>query len=318
LTEAVVATWHHSSMATGRYAPSPTGTFHLGNLRTAVAASLFARSAGSKFLLRWEDLDTTADPRHEVTQLADLVALGVDFDGTVVRPSERIVAYADVIADLTRQGLTYPCWCSRREIREAAAAPHGTLGSYPGTCRNLGTDEIAAHEDTGRPPALRLRTDNSQVEITDSLRGAVTQQMDDIVLRRGDGTPAYNLVVVVDDEFQGVAEVVRGDDLLDSTPRHAYLQRSLGLAEPTWTHVPLVTDAFGDRLAKRDGSAGLEEWQRFGGTVGGLLAAFGRTLGIDTKGPATMNDLLGAFDPGAIPSMPAAFRPDGPDLALSR
>jgi len=313
----MTASWHDSAMPTGRYAPSPTGTFHLGNLRTAVAAWLFARSSGGDFVLRWEDLDDTADFRHEVTQLADLEALGIDFDPPTVRQSERLDAYRDVISDLDQQGLTYRCWCSRREIREAAAAPHGRVGSYPGTCRDLSARDIAAHEGSSRPPALRLRTAGEQLTITDSLHGTVSSPMDDIVLRRGDGTPAYNLVVVVDDEVQGIKQVVRGDDLLDSTPRHAYLQRLLGLSEPMWTHVPLVTDALGDRLAKRDGSAGLDEWRRAGGTVESLLAAFGRTLGIDVADPTQLPDLLAGFRPSELPLRPTAFESDIPRLSLS-
>jgi glutamyl-tRNA synthetase len=304
-------------MPTGRYAPSPTGTFHVGNLRTALAAWLFARVADSSFLLRWEDLDVTADPRHEVTQARDLAALGVEFDGVAVRQSERIETYDEVIAELSHRGLTYRCWCSRREIREAAAAPHGVTGHYPGTCRELTTAEVARHTATGRPPALRLRADRVDIDITDSLHGPVSRTMDDIVLRRGDGTPAYNLTVVVDDHLQGVGEVVRADDLLDSTPRHAYLQRVLGFTEPIWTHVPMVIDAQGDRLAKRDGSAGLEEWQQAGGTAGSFVAEAGRSLGIaDLNDEATVDELLVGFDQFAVPLSPTVF--DGaPKLSLA-
>lgn len=304
-------------MPTGRYAPSPTGTLHLGNLRTAVAAWLCARHAGSRVLLRWDDLDTTADPRHEAAQLADLAALGLDFDDRPVRQSTRIAAYGDAIADLTRAGRTYRCWCSRREIREAAAAPHGTPGSYPGTCRRLTVRDIRRHEATGRPPALRLRTDLDELTITDSLHGTTVRPVDDFVLRRGDGVPAYNLAVVVDDAFQGVGEVVRGADLLDSTPRHAYLQGLLGLPEPIWTHVPIVVDADGERLAKRDGSAGLDAWRSRGGSVGELLASFGRTLGIEVDDEESIDTLLARFAPERIPSRAAVFRVDGPELSLA-
>jgi glutamyl-tRNA synthetase len=302
-------------MPTGRYAPSPTGTFHLGNLRTAAAAWLFARTDGSDFVLRWEDLDATADPRHEMGQQADLDALGIDFDRRPLRQSTRTEAYQEVIEDLTGRGLTYPCWCSRREILGAAVAPHGSPGFYPGTCRELTRSQIAAHEASGRPPALRLRTELDEVEIVDSLHGRVRQRMDDIVLQRGDGTPAYNLAVVIDDEFQGVGEVVRGDDLLDSTPRHAYLQRLLGFREPVWTHVPLVVDENGQRLSKRDGSVGLEAWRDLGGTVDELLAAFGRTLGIAGK-RSTLREMIADFDPEALPLTPTVFSTNGPELSL--
>jgi glutamyl-tRNA synthetase len=304
-------------MPSGRYAPSPTGTLHLGNLRTAVAAYLFARATSSEFLLRWDDLDATADRRHEAGQLADLTALGLEFDGTPLHQSSRVDAYREVVSDLRRQGLTYPCWCSRREIREATIAPHGTPGSYPGTCRDLTSAATSAHEESGRPPAVRLRTDRREVEIVDSLRGPQRHRMDDIVLQRGDGTPAYNLAVVIDDDWQGVAEVVRGDDLLESTPRHAYLQRLLGLREPTWTHVPLVVDDAGDRLSKRDGSTGLEAWQTAGGTVGGLVAACGQTLGIAVGPEATIQELVAQFDPAAVPLRPTRYRADGPELSLA-
>ncbi len=303
-------------MPIGRYAPSPTGTFHLGNLRTASAAWLFARSSGSDFLLRWDDLDITSDPHHEISQARDLAALGITFDRQPVRQSDRVAVYDDVLADLIRRSLTYPCWCSRKEIREAAAAPHGIPGSYPGTCRELDARAIARRRESGRPPALRLRTDGIEVEIVDSLHGSIHRTMDDIVLRRGDGTVAYNLAVVVDDEFQGVEQVVRGDDLLESTPRHAYLQRLLGFREPRWTHVPLVVDQAGDRLAKRDGSAGLAEWLRTGATVEDLIMAFAQTLGIDADHSTTLDDLVDRFDPAAVPMTPSEFRSDVPRLAL--
>jgi glutamyl-tRNA synthetase len=302
-------------MPDGRYAPSPTGTLHLGNLRTAVAAWLFARVGGAAFRLRWEDLDHTADPAHEHAQLADLETLGLDFDGTPVHQSERIDAYREVLADLVRAGHTYRCWCSRREIREAAAAPHGTPGAYPGTCRELSTSEIAAREASGRPPALRLRTHDAEVEIVDSLHGIVRRRIDDFVLQRGDGVPAYHLVVVVDDEYQAVGEVVRGADLLDSTPRHAFLQRLLGYREPRWSHVPLVLDATDDRLSKRDGSAGLAAWHHRGGTVGGLLASFGTSLGIEVDGPVTASDLVEGFEPSGVPLTPIRYIPDPPELS---
>ena len=134
---------------------------------------------------------------------------------------------------------------------------------------------------------------------------------------RADGTPAYNLVVVVDDEFQGVGQVVRGDDLLDSTPRHAYLQRLLGFAEPVWSHVPLVVDERGERLSKRDGSAGLEAWCALGGTIDDLLAGIARTLGIE-GGEPTLRAMADGFDPDAVPREPATFSTNGPELSLRR
>ncbi len=305
-------------MPIGRYAPSPTGSLHLGNLRTAVVAWLFARADGSAFRLRWDDLDETANPQHETQQLADLHALGIDFDDEPLRQSTRLDEYRAVISALVDAGHTYRCWCSRRDIREAAVAPHGVPGAYPGTCRTLTAEEIAEREASGRPPAIRLRTDGEDVTIIDSLHGPHQRRMDDIVLQRGDGIPAYNLVVVIDDDEQGVEEVVRGADLLDSTPRHAHLSRVLGLVEPRWTHVPLVVDSAGDRLAKRDGSAGLAAWIAAGDTTPGLIAAFGRSLGIPVGERSSLPELLAEFDPRAVPTTPTALRPDEPELSTER
>jgi len=307
---------HDSAMATGRYAPSPTGTLHIGNLRTAVAAWLFARSAGSDFLLRWEDLDGTARVEHEEEQRRDLARLGIDFDGVELRQSDRTELYRDTIGDLTKVGLTYPCWCSRREIREAASAPHGTPGRYPGTCRDLSAAAIASRQESRRSPALRLRTQSDEVTIVDRLHGPLTRRVDDFVIARGDGTAAYHLVVVVDDDAQNIEEVVRGDDLLDSTPRHAYLQSVLSLPQPRWSHIPLVVDQTGDRLAKRDGSNGLDHWIAAGGSVASLLGAFGRTLGIGIADGATIDDLLERFDPALVPLAQASFDPSRPELSL--
>jgi glutamyl-tRNA synthetase len=180
-------------MASGRFAPSPTGPLHLGNLRTALVAWLFARSAGSRFLVRMEDLDRAVSrPEHEAGQLADLAAIGVDWDGPVVRQSQRWAAYDDAIATLTAAGLTYPCYCSRREIQAAASAPHGEgpEGAYPGTCRHLTAAQRTEREAGGRRPAVRLRTEGERVALVDRLCGPYEAVVDDVVLRRNDGTPA--------------------------------------------------------------------------------------------------------------------------------
>ena len=246
-------------MAVGRFAPSPSGPLHLGNLRTALLAWWAARGDGSGFWLRVEDLDPSSRPEHEAGQLADLRALGLDGDGPVVRQSERRDLYEDALARLVAAGLTYPCYCTRREIREAVRAPHEAPDAYPGTCRRLTVAERRAREADGRPPALRLRAEGEEVVVTDALHGPVRGVVDDVVLRRNDGLPAYNLVVVVDDAAQGVEEVVRGDDLLPSTPRQAHLARVLGLALPAHLHVPLVLGPDGARLAKRHGAVTLAD-----------------------------------------------------------
>src|SRR4051794_31455740 len=191
----------------GRFAPSPTGVLHLGNLRTALLAWLFARSAGGRFLMRVEDLDRQRSrPELEAEQLADLAAIGLDWDGPVVRQADRLGLYGDALASLDKAGLVYPCWCTRAEIREAASAAHGPLpeGAYPGTCRELTAPQRAERERSGRPPALRLRAGGEAVSFVDRVLGPVTGVVDDFVLRRGDGTFAYNLAVLVDDAEQGV------------------------------------------------------------------------------------------------------------------
>ncbi len=165
----------------------------------------------------------------------------------------------------SERGLVYPCYCTRREIRReieaAASAPHGELPSdgYPGTCRDLTRAERSEREALGRPAALRLRTEHEQIEFVDLLAGVYRGPVDDVVLQRGDGVPAYNLAVVVDDAAQGVTQVVRGDDLLSSTPRQVLLQRLLGLPTPEYLHVPLVLGPDGERLAKRHGAVTLSQ-----------------------------------------------------------
>ena len=287
---------------TGRFAPSPTGPLHVGNLRTALAAWLIARSAGEPFVVRMEDLDrVTSSPAHEAQQLADLAAIGLDWDGAVVRQSERFDRYHDAIATLTAAGLTYECFCTRREIREAASAPHGPApdGAYPGTCRDLTEAERSRRRDH-RPAALRLRADGETVAVDDVLAGPFTGAVDDVVLRRNDGVPAYNLAVVVDDAAQGVTAVVRGDDLLDSTPRQVHLQRLLGIARPRYAHVPLVVGPGGQRLAKRDGAVTLAELAAEGVGAGAVAAGLARSLGVPVTGQVSPEDLVARFDLAAL------------------
>ena len=219
----------------GRYAPSPTGELHLGNLRTALLAWLFARSAGSRFLLRVEDLDVGRVREPFVAQqLDDLRALGLDWDGEPVRQSDRIHLYEAALQRLQEAGRVYRCFCSRREVREAASAQHGEApeGAYPGTCRDLPPAESERRAEAGEPFALRLRAERAEVTIADRLHGERTDLVDDVVLRRRDRAFAYNLAVVVDDADQGVEEVVRGDDLLPATAAQALLCDLLGLGAP--------------------------------------------------------------------------------------
>ncbi len=293
-------------MATGRFAPSPTGDLHLGNLRTALLAWLFARSSGGRFLVRVEDLDPITSSRaHEAGQLADLVALGLDWDGPVVRQSERRARHEEVLADLAARGMTYPCFCSRREIREATEAPHGgEPARYPGTCREL-TAREQRQRTADRPAAIRLRSAGDVVTITDRLHGRVSACVDDVVLRRNDGVPAYNLAVVVDDADQRVDQVVRGDDLLASTPRQAHLADLLGLSRPAWAHVPLVLGRDGDRLAKRHGAVTLAELRAGGVTPQHVLSRLAASLGLaGAEEPVDVGVLLERFDPDALPRAP--------------
>jgi glutamyl-tRNA synthetase len=299
-----------SRMATGRFAPSPTGLLHLGNLRTALVAWLFARTSGGRFLVRIEDLDPMVSrAEYERAQLADLAALGIDWDGPVLRQSDRRAAHEAAIARLEAAGLTYPCFCSRREIRQAAAAPHGVdWGAYPGTCRPLSETERRQRLDAGRRPALRLRADEATVAIDDRLRGPVRAIVDDVVLRRNDGVPAYNLAVVVDDAGQGVEEVVRGDDLLASTPRQVHLGHLLGLPVPAYAHVPLVLGPDGQRLAKRHGAVTLADLAADGHDADDVRSVLAVSLGQVRRGErVTPQRLLERFDPAALPTRPWRF-----------
>lgn len=267
----------------GRFAPSPTGALHLGNLRTALVSWLQVRAAGGEWLVRMEDLDRVTSSRdHESRQLADLAALGMVPDEPVVRQSERFERYHDAIAELRRAGRVYECYCSRREIREAAQAPHGELpeGAYPGTCRDLGATQRAHRQAEGRRPALRLRTEGETFVIDDLVAGRFEGGVDDVVLQRNDGVPAYNLAVVVDDAAQGITDVVRGDDLLVSTPRQVLLQHLLGLPRPRYAHVPLVLGPDGIRLAKRHGAVTPADMAALGVGPARVLARLGASLGL--------------------------------------
>lgn len=292
---------------TGRFAPSPTGELHLGNLRTAVVAWLSARADGRPFLMRMEDLDRAQSKReHEDTQLRDLAAIGLDWDGEVLRQSERFHLYDAALDRLAATGSIYECFCSRREIRRdieaAASAPHGPPGSYPGTCRDLTETERAARRESGRPPALRLRTDGEVFEFDDRLVGRSSGAVDDVVLRRNDGVPAYNLAVVVDDGLQGVTDVVRGDDLLPSTPRQVMLQQLLGITTPTYLHIPLVFGDDGERLAKSHGATTLRELGEAGVQVDEVVSWIATSLGLAAAGErVAVGDLVDRFDPAALP-----------------
>ena len=283
----------------GRFAPSPSGELHVGNLRTAMLAWLFARSTGRRFLMRVEDLDRVR-AGAEAEQLRDLAAIGITWDGGIVRQTDREPRYIEAIAGLTEAGLTYECFCTRREIQEAPSAPHAPQGAYPGTCRNLSEPERAAKRAV-RPAAVRLRSAVTAGTVQDVLHGSYTGVVDDFVLRRNDGVTAYNLAVVVDDADQGIDQVVRGDDLLPSTPRQAYLASLQNMPVPEYAHVPLVLNTDGARLAKRDGAVTLTDLSAAGVPVEVVRDALLASLGLPA-GP--LEQTLAVFDPAVLPREP--------------
>ncbi|MEW6905007.1 tRNA glutamyl-Q(34) synthetase GluQRS [Trueperella pyogenes] len=287
---------------TGRYAPSPTGDLHLGNLRTALLAWAFARHDSKRFHMRMENLDDRSRPEYYERQLSDLAAIGIDWDGDVLYQTDRIDRYDHIFAELAERGLLYECYCTRRELADVASAPHRPPGSYPGTCRNL----TAAQREAGRAklagmnrgPAYRLRTDVADMTVTDRIAGEYTGAVDDLVIRRGDGAYSYNFVSVVDDGEYGITQVVRGDDLLPSTPRQVYLQKLLGYTTPEYIHVPLVLNREGVRLAKRDGAVTLSELSGFGWTPDDVRALLLSSLGL-APGAG-----VAEFVPESIPKQP--------------
>jgi glutamyl-Q tRNA(Asp) synthetase len=224
----------------GRFAPTPSGHLHFGSLVAALASYLDARAVGGRWLLRMEDLDPPREePGAQVAILKALESYGFEWDGEMVRQSERHAAYAEVLDRLFNQGLAYACTCSRKQLE-----PYH--GIYPGLCRNAGHSQ----EDA----AIRLRVPELEYRFTDRVQGEFRQHLGrdvgDFVIRRRDGLYAYQLAVVLDDAWQGVTDIVRGADLLDSTPRQLYLQELLGLPQPRYLHVPLITQPDGHKLGK--------------------------------------------------------------------
>jgi len=290
--------------ADGRFAPSPTGTLHVGNLRTALIAWLFARSQDARYVVRMEDLDTgRVRERFYDEQLHDLAAIGLDWDGPVVRQSERVALYEAALESLRSRDLVYECWCTRAEIREAASAPHGDLpeGAYPGTCRRLTEAERAERRAGGRPPALRVHADRARTAFEDRLAGHQEGVVDDFVVRRNDGAFAYNLAVVVDDGEQGIGEVVRGADLLDSTPRQLWLADRLGMRRPRHAHVALMLGPDGARLAKRHGAVTLADRAANGQTADDVRDELAASLDVCARGEhLTPAELVERFSANAL------------------
>jgi glutamyl-tRNA synthetase len=320
------------SAADGRFAPSPSGPLHLGNLRTALLAWCFARSQGARFLLRIEDLDPQRSrAEHEARIIDELAALRIDWDGPVERQSERLERHRAAFEELRADGRVYPCWCSRAEIRQAVAAPHADAGgpvgaggaggavdargegAYPGTCRMLSERERLRLARTGAPSAWRLDAQSARVGFVDRLCGEAAAVVDDFVLWRGDppvggagGVPAYNLAVVVDDSDQGIGEVVRGDDLLETTPRQILLARLLGLSVPRYAHVALVLGGDGRRLAKRHGAVTLEQRLALGESVETVIGWLAWSAGLTGPGrELSAGEVLAGFDPARLGREPA-------------
>ncbi|MGO1943107.1 MAG: tRNA glutamyl-Q(34) synthetase GluQRS [Ancrocorticia sp.] len=273
-----------STPGAGRYAPSPTGDLHLGNLRTAMIAWAIARRSGSSFVMRMEDLDERVRPQFYDRQLEDLAALGLTWDSLIYQ-SQREAAYENAFAQLQERGLIYECYCTRKDLAQIASAPHRPPGSYPGTCRNL----TPAQREAGRAklagmnrgPALRVKTDVAELVVVDEITGPYTGAVDDFVIRRGDGVFSYNFVSVFDDDDELISHITRGNDLLPSTPRQVYLQQLMGLATPKYFHVPMVFNPEGVRLAKRDGAVTMRALADYGWEAGDIAELIGRSLGID-------------------------------------
>ena len=295
-------------MTAGRYAPSPSGRMHLGNLLCCLLAWLSAKSKGGQVLLRIEDLDAARCPRRYADAIVDDLAwLGLAADGPQppVYQSERAAVYQQFYDKLAAKGLVYPCFCSRSQLH-AASAPHRSDGQvvYPGTCRGLTPEEIA-EKARRKAPAWRVRVPDEEIAFTDGHLGPYAENLardcGDFYLRRADGVFAYQLAVVVDDALMGVTEVVRGADLLSSTPRQLWLYRELGLQAPQFYHLPLLLDHEGRRLSKRDGDQSLENLRaRYTPQeiVGRLAFACGLQ---DAPRPAAPQDLVGAFDWARVP-----------------
>jgi glutamyl-tRNA synthetase len=307
--------------ARGRFAPSPSGPLHLGNLRTALLAWLFARHAGGSFVLRVEDLDQSrARPEAVDQMILDLGWLGLDWDegpdlGGPFSPyvqSQRGSIYQNQVDALVSKGLAYPCYCSRSDILAAVAAPNAPIAvsaPYSGACRDPDHREGRRRANPSRRPAYRFRVDSANQTFTDAVVGVCTFSLSagahDFVIQRSDGVPAYQLAVVVDDAAMRIGQVVRGDDLLDSTPRQILLYEALGLRPPTWAHVPLMRDQAGARLAKRDNSAGVAAARRTGERPETLIGRLAADCGLIPPGIAcTARDLCDVFDPRKLAPQP--------------
>lgn len=301
-------------MIVGRFAPSPTGPLHYGSLVAALGSWLFARSSGGKWLLRIDDLDR----QRVIPGMADdimgtLELLGFEWDDAPVWQSQRTAAYADALHAMETKGVVYPCSCSRAEIATVATAPHGSDELvYPGTCR--------AGLDAGREArSLRVRVTDEQISFEDGVMGGYSQKLTevcgDFVIRRADGLFAYHLATVVDDFSAGVNQVVRGADLICSTPRQIFLQTLLAMAHPAYDHLPLVTGPSGSKLSKRDSAVSIASGRKLAREGAGLLREALVFLGQDVScmdSSASPGEILSLaasnFNPAVIPIINSSFQ----------
>jgi glutamyl-tRNA synthetase len=297
-------------LVTARLAPSPTGAQHVGNARTYLIAWLSARSRGGRVVLRIEDIDSPRiKPGAVAATFQDLRWLGLDWDGAPVVQTGRLALYRAALERLKERELVYPCTCTRSDVERAASAPHleheGPI--YPGTCAGRHAADAAALGD--RPYCWRMRTADAVVSFDDALRGLTTLALRDLggdfVVWKSAGTPAYQLAVVVDDAAQGVTEVLRGDDLVPSTPRQLLLYRALELTPPRFVHVPLVVGRDGRRLAKRHGDTRLAALRSAGVTAEALVGLLAWSCGwLERVAPVTAAELLLRFRLDTIPREP--------------
>jgi glutamyl-tRNA synthetase len=303
-----------------RLAPSPTGALHLGNARTFLINWLLARQRGWEIVLRIDDLDgPRIKPAADRQLIEDLTWLGLDWDRGPIHQSARRPLYKDAIERLTADGRVYPCTCSRKEVEAAASAPHAQDGAsvYPGTCRPKYLSQEDPVRTTEQVAALRFIVPDKVVEFEDGFSGRqkfdVSKQLGDFVIAKADGTPAYQLSAVVDDADMGITDIVRGDDLLDSTPRQILLYQALGIADrlPSYYHLPLVVGADGRRLAKRHGDSRLSHYREKRVRAGAVVAMLAGWCGIRRSSRELRpSDLLESFRLEALPRQPIVFAPD--------
>jgi glutamyl-tRNA synthetase len=300
----------------GRFAPSPSGPMHIGNVRTALLAWLDARSRGGRVLLRIEDLDRDrCRPEYAAAIRDELHWLGLDWDEETRPQSQRLHEYEAAIQRLAERGLVYECFCTRRELA-VASAPHGTADeppAYPGTCRSLTDVDRDRLRAEGRQASLRVRMPEQPVVVRDRIHGQGMRPIGgDVVVRRSDGLHAYQLAVVVDDAADGVTDVCRGDDLLGSAARQVALGGLLGLPAPVYAHVPLVLGEDGGRLAKRHGAVTVADLREAGAEPAALVGALAATSGLGDGSPARPAELVSGFEVERISRRPWRLTADGP------